>query len=63
MLLKEVLILAHTKLDPLYVYSTRENTKTSAKESDGNYKLQQHKTWFDEEYSKLLDKSKQAKFQ
>jgi predicted metallo-beta-lactamase superfamily hydrolase len=34
----------------------RENIKTSAKESLGHYELQQHKPWFDDEYSKLIDR-------
>jgi hypothetical protein len=41
----------------------RENIKTSGKESLGNYKLQQHKPWFDDECSKLIDRRKQAKLQ
>jgi hypothetical protein len=41
----------------------RENIKTSAKESLGHYKLQQRKTWFDDECSKLIDRRKQAKLQ
>jgi hypothetical protein len=40
-----------------------ENIKISAKDSLGHYKLKQHKQWFDEECSKLLDKRKQAKLQ
>jgi hypothetical protein len=43
--------------------SIRENMKPSAMESTGYYKLKQHKPWFDEEYSKLLDQRKQAKLQ
>jgi hypothetical protein len=39
----------------------RENIKTSAKESLGHYELQQHKAWFDDECSKLIDRRKQAK--
>jgi hypothetical protein len=39
----------------------KENIKISAKESLGHYKLQQHKPWFDDECSKLIDK--QAKLQ
>jgi hypothetical protein len=39
----------------------RENIKTSAKESLGHYELQQHKPWFDDEYSKLIDRRKHAK--
>jgi hypothetical protein len=41
----------------------RENIKTSAKESLGHYELQQHKPWFDDECSKLIDRRKQAKLQ
>jgi hypothetical protein len=33
-----------------------ENIKISAKESLGHYELQQHKPWFDDEYSKLKEK-------
>jgi hypothetical protein len=39
----------------------RENIKISAKESLGYYELKQHKQWFDEGCSKLLDQRKQAK--
>jgi hypothetical protein len=38
----------------------RENIKISAKESLGYYELKQHKPWFDEGYSELLDLRKQA---
>jgi len=38
--------------------SSRENVKASAQESLGYYKLKQHKLWFDEECSKLLDQRK-----
>jgi hypothetical protein len=41
----------------------RENIKTSAKDSLGHYELQQHKPWFNDECSKLIDRRKQAKFQ
>jgi hypothetical protein len=41
----------------------RENIKTSAKESLGHYELQQHKPWFDDECSKLIDRRKRAKLQ
>jgi DNA repair ATPase RecN len=41
----------------------RENIKTSAKESLGHYELQQHKPWFDDECSKLIDRRKQAELQ
>jgi hypothetical protein len=40
-----------------------ENIKISAKESLGHYELQQHKPWFDDESSKLIDRRKQAKLQ
>jgi hypothetical protein len=38
----------------------RENIKISAKESLGYYEQRKHKSWFDEEFSKLLDQRKQA---
>jgi hypothetical protein len=41
----------------------RENIKASAKDSPGHYELQQHKQWFDDECSKLIDRRKQAKLQ
>jgi hypothetical protein len=41
----------------------RENIKISVKESLGYYELKQHKPWFDEGCSKLLDRRKQAKLQ
>jgi hypothetical protein len=41
----------------------RENIKISVKESLGYYELKQHKAWFDEGCSKLLDQRKQAKLQ
>jgi hypothetical protein len=41
----------------------RENIKISAKESLGYYVLKKHKPWFDEGYSELLDRRKQAKLQ
>jgi hypothetical protein len=41
--------------------TARENIKISAKESLGCYELKNHKPWFDEKCSKLLDKRKQAK--
>jgi hypothetical protein len=37
--------------------------KASATENIGHYETKQHKTSFDEECSKLLDKGKQAKLQ
>jgi lipoate-protein ligase A len=36
----------------------RENIKISAKDSLGYYELKQHKPWFDEGCSKLLDQRK-----
>jgi hypothetical protein len=41
----------------------RENIKISAKDSLGHHELQQHKAWFDDECSKLIDRRKQAKLQ
>jgi hypothetical protein len=41
----------------------RENIKMLAKRSLGYYELKQHKPWFDEGCSKLLDQRKQAKLQ
>jgi hypothetical protein len=41
----------------------KENIKISAKESLGYYELKQHKPWFDEGCSKLLDQRKQTKLQ
>jgi hypothetical protein len=41
----------------------RENIRISAKESLGHYELQQHKPWFDDECSKLIDRRKQVKLQ
>jgi hypothetical protein len=38
----------------------RENITILAKESQGYYELKQHKPWFDERCSKLLDQRKQA---
>jgi hypothetical protein len=38
----------------------RQNIKISAKESSGYYELKNHKPWFDEECSKLLDQRKQV---
>jgi hypothetical protein len=38
----------------------RENIKISAKESLGYYEPKQHKPWFDEGCSELLDQRKQA---
>ena len=36
----------------------KENIKTSAKESLGLYELKQHKSWFGEECSRLLEQRK-----
>jgi hypothetical protein len=41
----------------------RENIQISAKESLGHYELQQHKPWFDDECSTIIDRRKQAKLQ
>jgi hypothetical protein len=41
----------------------RENIKISAKESLGYYEPKEHKPWFDEGCSELLDPRKQAKLQ
>jgi hypothetical protein len=41
----------------------RENINISAKDSLGYYELEQHKPWFDEGCSELLDQRKQAKLQ
>jgi hypothetical protein len=41
----------------------RENIKISAKESLRYFELKKHKPLFDEEWSKLVDKRKQAKLQ
>jgi hypothetical protein len=41
----------------------RKNIKISTKESLGHYELKQHKPWFDEGCSKLLDQRKQAELQ
>ena len=43
--------------------NSKENIKTSAKESLGLHELKQHKTWFDEECLHFLDERKQAKLQ
>jgi hypothetical protein len=40
-----------------------QNIKVSAKESLGYYELKEHKPWFDEGCSKLLDQSNEAKLQ
>jgi hypothetical protein len=37
--------------------------ETSARENRSCYELRQHKIWFDEEHSKLLDERKQDKLQ
>ena len=41
----------------------KENNKTSATESLGRYELKRHKSCFDEECSRYLDKRKQTKIQ
>jgi hypothetical protein len=43
--------------------TTRENIKISAKESLGYYEPKQHKPWFAEGCSELLDQRKQAQLQ
>jgi hypothetical protein len=43
--------------------SVRENMKIVAMESLGYHELKQHKPWFDEECSKLLDPRKQVRLQ
>jgi hypothetical protein len=40
----------------------RENIKASAKESLSHYELQQHKPWFDDECSKLIDRGSRLNF-
>jgi hypothetical protein len=44
-------------------WETRDNFKISAKESLGYFELKEHKLWFDEGCSKLLDQRKQTKLQ
>jgi hypothetical protein len=39
------------------------NIKISAKECIGHCEAKRHKTWFDEECSKLVDRRKEAKLQ
>jgi hypothetical protein len=41
----------------------RENINMSTKENLGDYELKQHKPWFDEGSSELLDQRKQSKLQ
>ena len=41
----------------------KENIKISAEESQGLYKLKQHKPWFDEECLHFLDQRNDAKMQ
>jgi hypothetical protein len=41
----------------------RENVNISEKEGLGYYELKQHKPWYDEGCSELLDQRKQAKLQ
>jgi len=43
--------------------NTKENIKTSAKDSLGLHELKQHKLWFDKECLGFLDQRKQAKMQ
>jgi len=43
--------------------NSKENIKTSAKESLGLHELKHHKPWFDEECLGFLDQRKQAKMQ
>jgi hypothetical protein len=51
-----------TEVDVNNAWETiRENI--SAQEGPGYYELKQHKPWFNEGWSKLLDKRKQAKLQ
>jgi hypothetical protein len=49
--------------DNVYMNRVWDNIKSSAKESLGHYELQQHKQWFYDECSKLIDRRKQAKLQ
>jgi len=39
----------------------KENIKTSAKERVGLYVFKQHKSWFDEEYSRFLEQKRRLK--
>jgi hypothetical protein len=41
----------------------RENIKSSAKESLGHYELQQHKLWFGNEFSKLINRKKKQGYE
>jgi hypothetical protein len=41
----------------LIVLGIKEKIRISDKESVGYFESKKHKTWFDEEYSKLLDQS------
>jgi hypothetical protein len=43
--------------------SIRENVKTSAQESLGYWESKHRMSWFDEECSKLVDRTKQAELQ
>jgi hypothetical protein len=53
-----------TGVDVNKVWETiRENIKISAKESLGYYEMKKHKSWIDEESSKLLDQRKKARLQ
>jgi hypothetical protein len=44
-------------------YSTKQNIKTSAKDSLGLHEMKQHKPRFDEECLGILDRRKQAEMQ
>jgi hypothetical protein len=43
--------------------SIRRNIKTSSKDNLGYHRLEHNKPWLDDEFSKLIDKRKQAKLQ
>jgi hypothetical protein len=43
--------------------AVREEIKVSAKESPAYYELKEHKPWFDEECSELLEQRKQPEYQ
>jgi hypothetical protein len=43
--------------------TVRENIRISVKENLGYCSFKQHKLWFDEEFTKLVDQTKQAKLQ
>jgi len=40
--------------------NVKQNIKTSAAESLGQYELKQHKPWFEDECSRFLDQRKQT---